>query len=664
MKRTVIDQTEQKNSASTLSPWGLGGALWRYLVFLAALVAYLLLFQLAGSCSHSSSAVAPDEPISYDIPDDDNYVRDYINNPDGNVDPIGDQRNIDNPSPALPSPDDNRLIDVPDDEIITNPDDEYKQIVSTRLNVILNSDATDQTYNTFANKFKSLYPGSQYSINYYNALTKMMQLTVPADERVRIKENLPSQIPEVDFKIFYEEIFSGMAGAGDHNDPAFNNRSESWQFAPIQAFDAWEITKGSPDVVVAVIDSYIDVTHPELTGRIVKPYSVSRRNSNVLPPEGSTFTLDDDGTIYHGTHVATLAVGALDNNEGTAGIAPECSLMPISLGDQITSMKLIDATLYAIYQGADVINISIASAFPDGIDEFSLQEQMEYIMQEAREQEDVWDYIFDLANQRNCTIVWAAGNCNVLSGLDETKRNDTTLRVSAVDRDLNKSEYSNYGLYDRYNINYSDVSAPGTDIFSAVPGNKYGVCSGTSMAAPIVAGAVALMKSINPTLTNAEIIDILKRTGRKMPEDQHVGNLIQIRDALEAVNGEVANFDEIHENPDEIIGLWETTEQRTVVDSTTGDPTGEMCHIFLEFTSPTAGTIHYREDDGDDYSSRFTARFTDNRIYIDQTSPATAPNRDDSYVVNNIVCERGENGLLESFSAHNPQSRFFFIRRR
>ena len=672
MKRIFVDNDNGSTSQPFWMPWGIGGLIWRYLLFLICLVAYMLLLCWLGGIRFGSPFSDDNaeyferygDAVEYQVPQDDPYVREFIDDEFNGADPIGSRRNIDNPSPNLPDRDDNRLYNVPDDEIITNPDDNKKQIVATRLNVILNSDATDETYNTFANHFKALYPSDQYFINYYNALTKMMQLTVPASERRAIKENLPSQIPEIDFKVFYEEIFENMAGPSDHNDPAFSDSKQSWPFAPIQAYDAWGITEGSPDVVVAVIDSYIDVTHPELAGRIVKPYSVDRQSANVLPPQGVAYSFEDPeaGPIYHGTHVAATAVGAIDNAQGSAGIAPKASLMPISVGEQITSMKLIDATLYAIYQGADVVNISIASYFPEGTDEISLSEQVEYIMQEAREQQEVWDYIFDLANQRNCMIVWAAGNCNVLSGLDETKRNNTTLRVSAVDPSLNKADFSNYGKYDRYNLNYSDVSAPGYDIYSAGPANNYGFCSGTSMAAPIVTGAVALMKSLNPTLTNSEIISILKETGKPLPTEQHIGNLIQIRDALSAVSGQTANFDAIIENHDEIIGTWETTEERTVT-TTDGVPTGDMCHIFLIFNTPTSGRIQYREDNGNVYSAPFSARFENDKLYIDQNGHATAPGQSDSYIESHLVCERGQNGTLVSYNTRDPQSRFYFIRR-
>lgn len=312
--------------------------------------------------------------------------------------------------------------------------------------------------------------------------------------------------------------------------------------------------------------------------------------------------------MFHGTHVAALAVGALNNGAGAAGLAPNCKLMPISLGNDMSSVSILEGLLYAINQGADVVNLSIGTVFPQGIDSTPVNEQMEYINRTGKYQEDVWDYVFNLADKKNCTIVWAAGNCNVLSGMDETKRGENTLRVSAVGPDLKKADFSNFGNYASQGVNFSDISAPGVDIYSAGPANGYGFCPGTSMAAPIVSGAVALMKSVNPNLTNRQIIEILDKTGKTVDRDGHIGKLIQVRDALEQAAANVANYDKIKENPNSITGMWQTTEELPVFDTATGKETGEMTHIFLKFASINSGTIYYKESGGCLYSAPFSSK--------------------------------------------------------
>jgi subtilisin family serine protease len=657
MKRINITQ-QSDSKKTTWLPWGLGGLIWRYLVFLCALVGFLIILFLLSKEHHDRYDPFYDNDYEFEIPDDFDGLDDGLRDIIYGEDPV--DRNIDDPVDELPSPDENRLPDFDDDDIITSPSDSLKMIVGDRLNVILNSDADDSTFNRFAQEFKQNYPGDDYSIVYYNSLTKMMQIVVPPSARQRVKANLPRQISDIDFKIFEEEIFDNYATS--YNDPALSDQAKSWHLPMVQAYDAWEITKGSPEIVVAIVDSYIDVSHPELKQHVVKPYSVERQSTNVLPPAGKySFDNDDDSPIYHGTHVAALAVGALNNNSGAAGIAPECSLMPISLGRQMTSMRMLDGVLYAIYQGANVINISIGSVFPDSYRNMPIEDQLDYIRSMSKEQEDVWDYVFKLAKERNCLIVWAAGNFDVVSGLDETKRNATTIRVSAVDEKARKADFSNYGNFNS-SMTFSDLSAPGSNIYSAGPGNAYGMCGGTSMAAPIVTGAVALMKSLNPNMPNDQIVKILKETGRPIADTQKIGNLIQIRDALKAVGGKMANFDEIKKNPNELVGTWETTEQRVVIDVESGEPTGKMCHIFLKFKTPSSGTILYKEDDGTTYQAPFTARITNDRIIIDQPNEASSQTSERSFVAVTYICERGKDGLLKCYRKNDPNTVFNLIR--
>ncbi len=690
MKRINIENESNGNGHGRSH---VGGLIWRYLLFLALLFGFLLLLKwllsLPESLSYDSDAI--------DIVDNDNYYDnlddDVINNqvvqiPDYYVKDDGtpDERfykenpelreifeeelpsnngNFRNPIPELPRPEENYIRPVDPRDIITPDDDPYKQIDGTRIDVILD-DISESNFNNFARQLKQLYPGDNVKIDYYNPEAGLIQIKVNPSERETVKENIRGRITDIDYKMFDDVIFNDIAApSAKYNDPAFKNRRQSWHFAPIQAYEAWDITKGSEDVVVAVIDSYIDITHPELKGRIVKPYSVERKSRNVLPPARPySFGRDEDAPVYHGTHVAALAVGALNNGKGAAGLAPGCKLMPISLGEDMSSISILEGLLYAINQGADVVNISIGTVFPDGTDMVSLEEQLEYIKNAGKYQEDVWDYVFDLADKKNCTIVWAAGNFNVLSGMDETKRGESTIRVSAVDQQLKKASFSNFGNYASQGVNYSDISAPGVDIYSAAPANGYGFSPGTSMAAPIVSGAVALMKSVNPNLTNSQIKEILDKTGKTVDRDGHIGKLIQVRDALEQASANVANYDKIKENPNSITGTWQTTEERVVTDSETGEPTGEMTHIFLKFNSINGGTIYYKTDGGCMYSAPFRSTLSNDRLVIRQQGVASgACARPFAEVT--IECSRGENGMLKCRSYYNGESSggsYFLVR--
>jgi hypothetical protein len=150
----------------------------------------------------------------------------------------------------------------------------------------------------------------------------------------------------------------------------------------------------------------------------------------------------------------------------------------------------------------------------------------------------LWNKIMQIAEKHNAAIVVAAGNDNVLAGITPYQRQKNVIVVSATDKNnqpasSQKADFSNYG-------EYSTVSAPGVGIYSSIGKNGYDTLSGTSMASPIVAGTVALMKCLNESLTAKQIICILKTTG--METGSYIGELVQIDKALETVKSGPANW--------------------------------------------------------------------------------------------------------------------------
>ena len=202
------------------------------------------------------------------------------------------------------------------------------------------------------------------------------------------------------------------------------------------------------------------------------------------------------------------------------------------MGDHINTITQVEGILYCIYHGATVVNISSGAYFPENIQRLPINEQVTFSQQYGVAQEKMWDYVFKIAEERNVAIVWAAGNLNCFCAMDTSKRNNHTIRVSSVDKNLKKADFSNYGNFANMNIYESTISAPGVKIYGALPNNSYDAWDGTSFSAPIVAGAVALIKSVNKDLTTPQIIDILKSTGKPIQGSPEIGNLIQIHDAL------------------------------------------------------------------------------------------------------------------------------------
>ena len=614
-------------------PWGAAGFLLRLLAFLVMLFVLLLLLSLfrnQQSDEREARANIPDPIVNPDTPDPVRVPVDTTAN---------FPHDIQNPGPHLPSPDENDLPPYGDDDIVS---DDGRQIVGDRLNVILNSPtADDETFRQWAAEFKQHYPGNEYKIVYYDKLTKLLQIQVPRAEREQIMKRLPEQITDISFLVFPEGLMENNASRP--NDPVFRSEDLNWYFEPIQAYGAWEITRGKKDVVVAIVDSYFDLQHDDLNSdRIVKPFCVPRRTGNVAPAQGA-----DETAFMHGSMVASQALGNMDNGRGTAGIAPECSFMPVSLGHQVTSMTILQGLLYAIYQGASVINLSLASMYAPAISQLSIEDQIALSRQLALEEQTVWDYVTSLATERNVTIVWAAGNENLFSALDACKRGPATIKVSAVDKRLRKADFSNFGNFPRYGVEESTISAPGVDIMGAMPYNTYNVGPGTSFAAPIVTGAVALMKSLDPTLTTEEIVDILQETGKPVEGSSTIGKLIQIKDALLSVKENFANFNDIMADHNQFVGLWMSTELNPIFID--GVESGQTCRNYYEVRSTTNGrSIAYATDTKSDYTTDFTIEWTRSSIVLHEADYLTNPNEDTyHFTPSTIVCKPDSAGLLK-----------------
>lgn len=427
-----------------------------------------------------------------------------------------------NPYNPVPTPPDYKDILPPqqgvlppiegDPEIIPgNP-----SIIGNRLNILMENE--DKSIMDLAKDFKAKYPDQKYKVVYYDNVVKRMQIEIPSQDRERIKKEIPTQFaPTYNLFVFDESL---LEGAYTPNDPAFKDPNKNWYLQKIKAPQAWDISKGSENIIVAIVDNGFNLEHPELKGKVVLPYNVWKHSNKVFPQKED-----------HGTHVAGTALAYANNGIGLCGIAPNSKFMPVQVANErglMTTTSVLDGILYALYQGADVINVSLGSQF-EGLANSPESEQRKLIENHFKEEERLWLEIMRIAAKHNSTIVVAAGNDNILAGIDALQRPDQFITVSAINKSnnsLNKANFSNYG-------SFSKISAPGVGIYSTVGSNGYQTMDGTSMAAPIVSGAVALMKSIKPNLTTKEIICILQNTG--LPVNDNVGKLIQIDKALQKV---------------------------------------------------------------------------------------------------------------------------------
>lgn len=277
--------------------------------------------------------------------------------------------------------------------------------------------------------------------------------------------------------------------------------------ADISATKAWALTTGASAIVVAVIDTGIDYLHEDLRDNIW-------RNEREIPNNG----LDDDGNGFvddafgydfvsrdsdpfddnnHGTHVAGI-VGARGNNGlGIAGVCWQVSLMPVKTLDEDGNGTVADAIAgihYAVRNGARIINASWA------------------LGEKSRALEEAAQFAAD----SGVLFVAAAGNSRT-DAPTYPAAFDSVLAVAASDERDNRAPFSNFGPA-------VDLAAPGMNIFSTLPENRYGLESGTSMAAPHASGVAALVLARFPFYNRQELFDILVNSVDPVLFDQPVGS--------------------------------------------------------------------------------------------------------------------------------------------
>ncbi|MFJ8255960.1 S8 family serine peptidase [Peribacillus asahii] len=299
----------------------------------------------------------------------------------------------------------------------------------------------------------------------YKSDEEMVTLDVPA------KKSAANFIAELEEQPNVEAVEPNyvIKRSATASDPYYTRQ---WYHQVIGIEDAWDVTTGSREVVVAIIDDGLDIKHQEFKNQIIAPYDVIL-DSKLEITAGE-----------HGTHIAGIIASSINNDYGGAGIAPNVKIMPINVfdGENARHSDVITAIDYAIKQGADIINLSLGGTDPSALFNEAIQR----------------------AHKAGLLIIAAAGN-DGKNVYDYPASYDHVIGVSATDKSDKIARYSNYG-------STIDLAAPGTSIYSTLPYNTYGYMTGTSMATPIVAGVAALVWSINPSLTNEQIEQQLYRT--------------------------------------------------------------------------------------------------------------------------------------------------------
>jgi subtilisin family serine protease len=294
-------------------------------------------------------------------------------------------------------------------------------------------------------------------------------------------------------------LFAGAAQARAAPDPLLHDQ---WALGAggVGAPVAWTQSLGE-GVVVAVLDSGMQLDHPDLaanlwTNRAELPgngidddhngYVDDVHGADVLDTDGN---LDDD--LGHGTHVAGIVAAVAGNGVGGAGLAPRARIMPIKIFDaerEGNAELLARGIAYAVAEGARIINVSATGAAS------------------SRE----LDAAIAAAEASGATIVAAAGNdgrdIDLRPTFPAASPSAAVLSVTATSESGGLAAFANRGLR---NV---DLAAPGARILSTTPGSRFVERSGTSMAAPFVSGALALLAAARPDLGQARLRDVLRET--------------------------------------------------------------------------------------------------------------------------------------------------------
>ncbi len=312
-------------------------------------------------------------------------------------------------------------------------------------------------------------------------LLKRDDLSIPMKEMIsKLKE-----LPIIDY---VEPDYIAYAQSITPNDPYFtyqfylksngqilqigDNKIAPKIGADIKATDAWEHSKGKEEVIIAVIDTGVDFSHPDLRNKLLEGYNFVK---------GDPYAIDDNG---HGTAMSGIIAASTNNSLGIAGICWNCKILPIKVLDKdgVGSYSNIALGIqYAINNGAKIISMSLGGSAPS------------YLLESAVKE----------AYTKGIPVFAATGNDGTTSVLYPAAYTSYVLGVGATNYVDKKPNFSNYGPEVR-------VAAPGVYILTTYVGGRYAYVSGTSPATAVVAGIAGLIISKKEFLTPDELYKILE----------------------------------------------------------------------------------------------------------------------------------------------------------
>ncbi len=311
--------------------------------------------------------------------------------------------------------------------------------------------------------------------------------------------------------VWAEPVYATHAVATP-NDPLYPSQEEQFTAPGDDGFRAaWEVSTGAPTVsgeappIIAVVDSGVDVTHPDLAknlwtnpGEIPGNEADDDHNGFIDDVHGADIIspgTPPDDEYYHGTAVAGVAAARGDDSQGITGVAWVARIMAVRVLDSNgagDTGQLAKGILYAVANGAQVLNVSITS--------------------DARTR--AVDDAIGVAERAGVVIVAAAGNeGRDLADQPVYPASSTSPAMISVAATSSRGVLATWSNFGRTGV---DIAAPGTDLLTTIPNGSYAAFSGTSAASPVVAGTVALMRAVQPlaglTQIRATLLDSAERS--------------------------------------------------------------------------------------------------------------------------------------------------------
>ncbi len=262
------------------------------------------------------------------------------------------------------------------------------------------------------------------------------------------------------------------------NDPLL---SQQWHHDILNSRDAWDIEQGASSIIIAILDSGVDTTHPDLAAKIVSPRDTLRQTNSADPAANDA----------HGTACAGIAAASTNNSEGIAGVCPNCSILPVRLLDQNGFTRVsagADGIRWALEKGARVLSNSW------GISPVSTE------LGEA----------LDEAAAAGVLVLFASGNSGEDIGDTQVAAHPAVNAIGATNHYDLLAVYSNTGPRVVLTAPAAEVVTDIADRRGYTSGAYYASFAGTSASTPVVAGLAGLVWSENPALSAAQVLQLMR----------------------------------------------------------------------------------------------------------------------------------------------------------